>query len=168
MARRQNEETNQGSGDNIPVVTIPGSFSKKYGNIFLIVAILLSEAIVAYTLVALYYPNMYEMVYDRPPDMGGFYKIEDITVNPAETEGQRFLVVSIGIQVREPEDIELIQRKEVVVRDAINTLLSRRTVEQLSELETRRKLKQEIGIMINQIIERQSVKNLFFTEYVMQ
>lgn len=154
--------------DNIPVVTIPSSFSKNYGNIFLIAAILIAEAIGAYTVVALYYPSMYEWTYGQPPELGGFYEMEDLTVNPAGTQGTRFLVVSIGIQVRNPGDLELIKRKEIVVRDAINTLLSRRTVDELSELETRKELKQEIGILVNQIIEKQAVKNLFFTEYVMQ
>lgn len=158
---------NMDDGD-IPVVTIPSSFGKNYGNIFLIAAILIAEAIGAYTVVALYYPNMYEYVYGQPPEMGGFYELEDLTVNPAGSNGTRFLVVSIGIQVRDKEDIEVLQRREIMIRDAINTLLSRRTVEELAQLETRKELKQEIGIMINQRIERQAVKDLFFTEYVMQ
>ena len=151
-----------------PSLRYPAS-GKNYGNVFLIAAILIAEAIGAYTVVALNYPSIYEYVEGQPPDLGAFYKLdEDITVNPAGSQGTAYLVVNFGVQVRSQDDLALITRKEVMIRDAVITLLSRRTVEELSQLETRQDLKQEIGIMINQIIRRQSVKDLFFTKYVMQ
>jgi len=154
--------------DDIPVISAANRFSSNWMTILIIGIVLLLEAAGAYTFVAFNYPALYEMVYDKPVDLGAFYEIEDITVNPSGTNGTGFLVASIGIQVKDEEDVQRIRQKNVMIRDAIITLLSRRTVEELSDMQTRKEVKQEIGIIINQFIEKQAVKDLFFTKYVMQ
>jgi len=168
MAEPQPDTTQETEDEDIPVLTLPHQFSGNWGNIFLIAAILIAEAIGAYTIVALNYNEIYEMVYDKPADLGAFYEIEDITVNPSGTDGTGFLVVSIGIQVDDESSINLIEQKKVIIRDAIISLLSRRTVDELSGIEAKNEVKREIGIIINNIIEKQAVKDLFFTKYVMQ
>lgn len=157
------------SGESIPIVTIPQKYSKTYsGSGFLMAAILIAEAIAAYTVVALNYPAIYKMVNGYSPGLGVMYELKDITINPAQSGGTRYLVTSVGLQMRSQSDIDDVLRKEVVVRDAIIAILSRRTVEQLTDIELRNELKQELGVAINQILEKPSVRNLFFTQYVMQ
>jgi flagellar basal body-associated protein FliL len=157
------------SEESIPIVTIPQKFSKTYtGSSFLVVAVLLAEAIAAYTIVALNYPAIYRMVHGHSAGLGVMYEIKDITINPADSKGQRYLVASIGLQVRTDKDVADIQRKEVVVRDAIIAILGRKTVDQLSDVNIRNELKQELGVAINQILDKPTVRNLFFTQYVMQ
>lgn len=154
--------------DGIPVVTIPGSLRKRYGNYFLIGGILLAEFLLAYTIVALNYPQIYQWVYGNPPDFGGYYEIRELVVNPAGTEGTRYLLLSVGLEVRSSRDMDRIQQREVVIRDAIITMMGRRTVSELASIEERNAIKQEMGIMINQILGQRAVRNLFFTQYVMQ
>jgi flagellar basal body-associated protein FliL len=156
--------------ESIPIVTIPSQkFSKNYsGSSFLLVAILIAEAIAAYTIVALNYPAIYRMVYGRAPGLGVMYEIKDITINPAESRGQRYLVMSVGLQVRSDKDVQDIVRREIVVRDAIIAILSKKTVDQLADINLRNDLKQELGVAINQILDKPTVRNLFFTQYVMQ
>ncbi len=154
--------------DGIPVVTIPGSLRKRYGNYFLIGAILLAEFILAYAIVSMNYPRIYEWVHGTPPDFGGYYEITELVVNPAGTEGTRYLLLSIGLEVRSARDLDRIEQREVVIRDAIITMVGRRTVSELANLDERNDLKLEMGIMINQILGRRAVQNLFFTQYVMQ
>jgi len=154
--------------DNIPVVTIPRKLSKSYGNIFLITAILIAEMIGAYTIVALNYPAIYEWAYGYPPSLGVTYSIENITINPAESKGQRFLVCSISIQMRDENDLQNAQRKEFIIKDAINTVLSQKTVDELQRVDTRITLKQELAIVVNSVMGTTAVRNIFFTKYVMQ
>ena len=154
--------------DNIPVVTIPRSFRKSYGNTFLMIAILVAEAIGSYTIIALNYQSIYEWVYGAPPNFGVNYEFANITINPAESKGQRFLVCSISIQMRDEGDLEDVQRNEFIVKDAINTLLSKKTVDELQSVDSRINLKQEIGLVINSILGESAVRNVFFTKYVMQ
>mgnify|MGYP005851008357 CR=1 FL=1 len=168
MAEPQPNTTQETEEEDIPILTLPNQFSGNWGHVFLIAAILIAEAIVAYTVVALNYNQIYEMVYDRPANLGVFYEIEEITVNPSGTNGSGFLVVSVGIQVDDESSVRLIEQKQVIIRDAIISLLSRRTVEELSGIDAKNEVKREIGIIINNIIEKQAVKDLFFTKYVMQ
>jgi flagellar FliL protein len=108
------------------------------------------------------------MVYGHAPGLGVMYEIKDITINPAESKGQRFLVMSVGLQVRSDKDVQDVVRREIVIRDAIIAILSKKTVDQLSDINIRNDLKQELGVAINQILDKPSVRNLFFTQYVMQ
>lgn len=168
MAKTQDIDTNLPEEESIPIVTIPKTFRKSYGNTFLIVAILIAEAIAAYTVVALNYSGMYQWVYGYSPGLGVMYEIPDITINPAQSGGQRYLVVSIGLQLRNEDDLIDLQRKEVIIKDAIISTLGKKTVPELAQIETRTELKQEIGILINQIMNKSAVRNLFFTQFVMQ
>jgi flagellar basal body-associated protein FliL len=155
--------------ESIPIVTIPQKFSKSYvGSSFLLVAILIAEAIIAYTVVALNYSAIYKAVYGYSPGLGVMHELVDITINPAQSNGQRFLVLSVGMQLRSQNDLVDFERKRVIIKDAIIAIVGRRTVAQLVDLEARNELKQEIGVAINQILERPAVKNLFFTQFVMQ
>jgi len=171
MAKEQEQGKKQEEeGDNIPVVTIPGGMRMKSsaGNIFLIIAILIAEAIAAYTVVALYYPELYEWANGAPPGYGAIYEIQDMVINPNETEGMRYLVVSMGVQLNNQGSLEDVQRNEVIIKDAVNTLLSQKTVQQLQDVESRMTLKQEVGVVINSILDDNAVRNVFFTKYVMQ
>lgn len=168
MAKQNPQRPDQDGDDGIPVVTIPGSLRKKFGNIFLITAILVGEFILAYTIVSMYYADIYQLVHGHPPDFGGYYQIEEIVVNPAETEGTRYLVVSVGLKVRNSRDLDQIESQEVVIRDAMINMLGRRTVSELADIDERNQIKQELGMMTNQILGKRAVRNLFFTQYVMQ
>lgn len=168
MANTQDLPTMQPEDDSIPIVTIPQAYGKSYGNTFLFVAILCVEAIAAYTIVALNYTSIYEWVYGYPPGLGVMYEITEMTVNPAGTNGQRYLVISIGLQLRNQTDLTELQKKEVIVKDAIISMLSSKTVAELSAVDARLQMKQELGIMINQILAGPAVRNLFFTQFVMQ
>lgn len=168
MAKEQQEAAAQREDDNIPVVTIPGGMKSGIGNIFLLAAILIAEAVGAYTVVALYYPDIYEYVNGVPPGYGAIYEMNDIVVNPTTSEGLRYLVVSVGIQLNKQSAIEDLNRNNVIIKDAINTLLSKKDVQELQQVEGRMELKQEIGLVINNILDQNVVQNVFFTKYVMQ
>jgi flagellar FliL protein len=91
-----------------------------------------------------------------------------MVINPNETEGMRYLVVSMGVQLNNQGSLEDVQRNEVIIKDAVNTLLSQKTVQQLQDVESRMTLKQEVGVVINSILDDNAVRNVFFTKYVMQ
>lgn len=166
---KQNVPTAQKSEDNIPVVTIPrAGLASGLGNIFLIIAILIAEAIAAYTIVALYYPDIYEFVYGEPPNYGVIYEFNDIVINPSASDGLRFLVISIGVQLNNTSSLVSVIRNEIIIKDAINSLLSQKSIEELQKVEARMNIKQEIGIVINNVLRDEAVRNVFFTKYVMQ
>jgi flagellar basal body-associated protein FliL len=61
------------------------------------------------------------------------YAIKDIVVNPAGTGGTRFLSVSFGFELGDAGLMAEFTEREALVRDALITILSSKTVAQLTD-----------------------------------
>jgi flagellar basal body-associated protein FliL len=59
-------------------------------------------------------------------------KLENIIVNPADTQGQHFLIVSLVIQVASAETEAKLHAADVPLRDAVNGVLEQMTLDELS------------------------------------
>ncbi|MEZ4702900.1 MAG: flagellar basal body-associated FliL family protein [Rhodothermales bacterium] len=99
---------------------------------------------------------------------GEFMELSNIVVNPADSNGRRLLMVSLGIESVEPAQLESIKSREMVVRDTIIKLLGRRTVEELAAIEQRNTIKDELRQAVNGIVTEGEVSRLYFTQYVLQ
>jgi len=104
----------------------------------------------------------------EPVEYGEFMEMEPLIINPAGTDGTRYLMVKIGVESDQPSALEEITTKQVVVRDAIVEVLSARTVETLSDIGLRETIKQDLRTTINEILESGKVTRLYFTQYVLQ
>ncbi|MCX7792875.1 MAG: flagellar basal body-associated FliL family protein [Thermodesulfovibrionales bacterium] len=83
-------------------------------------------------------------------------------------EQGRFLKVSMQLEIVDETQRELVQSKIPQLRDAIITLVSSKSVESISSPEGKIQLKDEILLRANQIMEKDVIKNIYFTEFVMQ
>ena len=61
------------------------------------------------------------------------HEISNIVVNPAGTGGSRFLSASFGFELESPELEAEFNAREVVIRDALITILASKTVAQLTD-----------------------------------
>lgn len=104
----------------------------------------------------------------EPIEYGAFSEIQGLIVNPAGTEGLRYLMVNVGFESAEPKALEELTTKEIAVRDAILKILSEKTVPQLSNIGLRDSLKSEIRDTVNVILSDGQVDRLYFTQYVLQ
>jgi len=104
----------------------------------------------------------------EPVEYGAFSEIQGLIVNPAGTEGLRYLMVNIGFESAEPKVLEEVTTKEIAVRDAILKILSEKTVPQLADIALRDSLKVEIRDTVNVILSDGQVDRLYFTQYVLQ
>ena len=77
------------------------------------------------------------------------YMIEQIIVNPAGTGGRRFLSTSIGFDLDNTDLHAVLEDKEVVVRDALITILSSQTVPELSDFKQRERLRKLIRLKVS-------------------
>lgn len=105
---------------------------------------------------------------DAPVEYGEFTTINDLLINPAGSGGNRFLVVSIGVETKRGAVLEELSSKDIVVRDAVLRLLSRRTVEELGSIELRDRIKDELLDELNAILQDGEVERLYFTQYLIQ
>lgn len=96
------------------------------------------------------------------------YMIKEIIVNPAGTSGTRFLSASIGFQLANGEVSKLFEAQEAIVRDALITILSSRTVPELTDSQQRESLRQQILLQVRKLLGTEEVTAVYFTEFVLQ
>ncbi|WP_103029107.1 flagellar basal body-associated FliL family protein [Salinibacter altiplanensis] len=100
--------------------------------------------------------------------LGALSTLEGLVVNPAGSQGNRYLAVSVVFETETPEAKKELERKKVVVKDAVLRLLSERTVEELSDPEKRDGLKDALRDEANGILSKGTIDRLYFTEFVLQ
>jgi flagellar FliL protein len=138
------------------------------GKIFLLVAILAVQGILAYKLVAANYEGIYKSMNAEEPDDIGYFDLEPLVVNPAKTNGKRYLMVEISLELKNKEHIPILEANSMKIQESMIEALSSKTVGQLVNAEIRMNLREELSGIINETIGEPSVRNLYFTKYVMQ
>lgn len=96
------------------------------------------------------------------------YMLGDIIINPAGSNGIRYVAMSIGLGVTDSKALDELKNREIQIRDAINLLLSQKTLGKFIDIKERGELKKEILTAINEKMANYQVKSIYFTEYVIQ
>lgn len=94
------------------------------------------------------------------------YNIEDLIINPAGTNGQRLLLLSIGFGVSDDEKINILKENDVVIKDLIINTVSQKSLGMLSTIELKDSLKVELAEKINDAYPKVKVKNVYFSKYL--
>ncbi|MCS4193875.1 flagellar FliL protein [Salinibacter ruber] len=100
--------------------------------------------------------------------LGSTSRFKGLVVNPAGSQGNRYLAISIVFETKSPEVKTELEDKRVVIKDAVLRLLSKRTVEELSDPSQRDDLKKALREEANGILNKGAVDGLYFTEFVLQ
>lgn len=162
------EKTNTGEkkGENNQA----GKLSKflPYGKYFLILLFIVGQGFLAYAIVDKNYGQVYTILNSAESAETATYQMEDLVVNPAGTNGKRFLLVQISLEIDNIEHIPLLEENTMKLKQDMIETLSARTVYQLTNLDEREILRKELSDIINTTIGTPSVRNLYFTKYVMQ
>ncbi len=137
------------------------------GKIFLLILILIGQSYLAYVIVDKYYPSIYVKMNEEDPPELGTYLMEQLVVNPANTNGRRYLMVEISLELN-IEHIPLMENNNPKVKQELIETFSKRTVSQLTTPEERDTIRKEVTDIINSSIGEISVQNLYFTKYVLQ
>jgi flagellar FliL protein len=94
--------------------------------------------------------------------------IEDLVVNPAGSEGTRYLCTTVALESVQPGVTEEITTREAQVRDILIEILGKRTVMELSSLDTRDQIREEIKVAVNDLLSTGSVIGVYFSNFVLQ
>ncbi len=106
---------------------------------------------------------------DSAVDYGKYiYSIDDIIVNPADTDGKRLLLTSVGLDVAKPEMETDIKTREPMVKDAIISTLSSKSIDQLDDTAYRDTMKTEIIKDLKRLMPTVSINNVYFSKYIIQ
>ncbi|MDG5766740.1 flagellar basal body-associated FliL family protein [Balneolales bacterium ANBcel1] len=138
------------------------------GKYFLLVILILGQAVGAYVLIDEHYEDIYVRIFGSLPDFTTTYMMEELIVNPSGNNAQRFLVVQIGMELAHHDHVELIDKNMMKITDRFNDVLTSRTVRDLMDFEEREKLRRDLAVEVNEAIGVRSVRNLYFTRYIIQ
>ncbi|SFP90565.1 flagellar basal body-associated protein FliL [Hydrogenimonas thermophila] len=100
--------------------------------------------------------------------VGPMYPLDKFTVNLLSENGRRFLVAKINLEEDSEELTPELDKKTPLIRDIIISILSSKTVEEITTPKGKEKLKEEIVNQINKYLEDGEIANVYFTEFVIQ
>ena len=100
--------------------------------------------------------------------VGSMFQIKDIVVNPSGTNGTRYLCTTVALEITNPLVEEEATAREAQVRDLLIEILGRRTVTELSSLEMRDHIRDEIGKSVNTLLTSGDIDGVYFSNFVLQ
>jgi flagellar FliL protein len=94
--------------------------------------------------------------------------LEPFVVNLSDPMGRRYLKVTMDVEVTDSAAATELGAAMPKVKDTLLLLLSSKTFAEISSLDKKIELKNEIVDRLNLIIGKSKVRNVYFTEFVVQ
>jgi len=141
---------------------------RSIGKYFLILLVLGAQGIFAYKIVAKNYESIYSYIHNVIPKEPGEFQMDQIIVNPAKTNGQRYLLVQISLELVNKDDEALVKKNKSRIRNDLIKYLSSQTVSELQGIKGKENLRVKLIEIINGDLGKRSVCNLYYSKYVMQ
>lgn len=101
-------------------------------------------------------------------NMGPIYPLDQFIVNLLSENGSRFLKTKIDLEQNAETLTPELDKKKALLRDIIIRTLSSKTFEEVSTAKGKDKLKDEIVGTINEVLSDGYIKNIYFTDFVVQ
>lgn len=102
------------------------------------------------------------------PSTSVTHAIENLVLNPAGSNGSRFLMVTATFELKDAGTEELMKDREPEVRDRILGVLGRKTVDELSDINKRDAIKAELLDAVAPLFPKNSLLKVFFPQFVIQ
>jgi flagellar FliL protein len=101
-------------------------------------------------------------------EVGLMYPLDIFTVNLLSESGRRYLKVEMNLEIEGEELSPELEQKKPVFRDIIIRILSSKSLEEISTIKGKEKLKEQIVSELNTRLKDGKVKNVYFTDFVVQ
>lgn len=101
-------------------------------------------------------------------NIGIMLPLDQFIVNLLSENGGRFLKTSMNLELNSENLIPEIDKKKPLIRDIIIRLLSSKTYEEVSTSKGKERLKDEIVGKLNEVLTDGHIRNLYFTDFVVQ
>ncbi|MBI5730675.1 MAG: flagellar basal body-associated FliL family protein [Ignavibacteriales bacterium] len=96
------------------------------------------------------------------------YMVDDLIINPANTDGKRLLLSSLGFDVASEQNTQELKAKEVLLKDAIISVVSSKGMSQLGNIAYRDSLRTEITKRVNKVMPEVKINTIYFSKYILQ
>lgn len=104
----------------------------------------------------------------KPEPTGVMVPLEPFIVNLAGSQGKRFLKVTMTLELNDPGTRPEYNDNTERIVDSVLVLLSSKTFEEVYSVQGKFKLKDEITTRVNRFLLVGHVKDIYFTEFVIQ
>jgi len=95
------------------------------------------------------------------------FKVDNIIVNPAGSEGTRFLMASVTFELQDEKVAERLRERDFVVRDAVISVLENQTLEALTRPGARDSLKRRLAEAVRPFAGSRKL-SVFLPQFVIQ
>jgi flagellar FliL protein len=102
------------------------------------------------------------------PSLGPIFELTTFIVNLADKGGNRYLRVTMDLELQNPELETELSKRLPQVRDSILMILPSKRFEDISSAEGKIALRDEILAKINGILTQGKATNIYFKEFVVQ
>jgi len=115
---------------------------------------------------------LWYMTRDTGPDeiedrMGPTYQLGEYTVNLSGTGGFQYLQTNIVVEVSDEKVLEEIDKRSPQIDDAIISTLRNQSIDEIQEPGAN-EIKQQLIDSINNVLAHGEVRNVWFTQFVVQ
>ena len=107
-----------------------------------------------------------EEIIEHP--LGTIISLETFIVNLADKGGNRYLRITMDIELGTPELEPEIQKRLPQVRDGVLMILPSKRFEDISSMEGKAALRDEILATLNGFLVQGEITNIYFKEFVVQ
>lgn len=107
---------------------------------------------------------------NKPEEGRIIFPLESFIVNLMDNtgSGKRYLKATIELEIGSEAEKKKVESYKTQMKDTILMLLSSRSFEEIKTVEGKLDLKQSVLFQINQMVGENTVKKIYFTEFVVQ
>lgn len=96
------------------------------------------------------------------------HTIDALVVNPADSDGLRFLMATMAVEVDGPATAAQLAQRDAEVREAVLRTLGSKTVSELADIGNRDTLKAELRAALLSVVERGDIRRIHLPQFVIQ
>lgn len=100
--------------------------------------------------------------------LGPIMSLNPFVVNLADDGGSRYLRMTVELELSDELLREEVSTRLPQIRNAMLMILPSRTMAQINSTEGKEALRKEIIAALNEILTKGEIKNIFYTEFVVQ
>jgi flagellar FliL protein len=100
--------------------------------------------------------------------IGPLFTFDTFIVNLADPSGSRYLRMTMDVEVDNNAVVEEMKTRQPQLRDMVISIASNKTYEDISTTRGKLAIKEEIIRRFNLILKSGKVRNIYFTEFVVQ
>lgn len=100
--------------------------------------------------------------------VGHVVSMKSFIVNLAGARGKRNLKLSLAVELQKPEYQEEVDKRFSIMRDGVIILLSSKSYDDISDARGKKRLRREIISRLNSYLVVAQVRQVYFTDFVVQ